>query len=227
MINLPVDSVKAINIAVILLYAFSLWRGAKKGFLLQILSTFGTMLAFLAAWRYRGVASKFYRLWPDSLNPMKGNPYLGDAVYAYLNEIIWFAALFLIICLLFLILGKLVSGISSLPVIKEVSGLLGAVLGGLAATVWVLVICTVMNTPLFTNGAEIAKNSLIGTISDAAASTVSQFAGPIDTSEVFQKVYSGAKDLDDKDKEFLEDWLIDHGIEPVQAPAVTEGTGAE
>lgn len=215
MINIPAEWIGGINIAVIVFYIFFLLRGARRGFLLQILSTFGTLAAFLASWRYCGFASGYYRLFPQKLNPMTNVPLVGDAVYSYLNQIIWFVALFLIIRLVFMILEKLVSGISELPVVREVSGLLGALFGGVAATVWILVICTVLYTPIVKNGKDVAGNTLIGTISRKTSEIVTQVAGPISTSEVFSKLYTNAKDLNDKDKEFLENWLSEHGLEPL------------
>lgn len=229
MFTIPENYLIGINIGVIALYLFFILRGAKKGFLLQILSTFGTFLAFFAAWRYCGFASKYYHLWPENLNPMSSTPFLKDAVYEYLNEIAWFIALFVIILLLCKILEKMIQGISDLPVIKEISGLLGGILGGMAATVWIIVISMILRTPLFVNGSEMADNSMVGIISSTSARVVEQFAGPVTSSETFSKLLHNVQDLDGKDKEYIENWLSDHGFEPLatQEQAVTtpdEGT---
>ena len=229
MITIPENYLMGINIGVIALYVFFIFRGAKKGFLLQILSTFGTFLAFFAAWRYCGFASKYYHLWPEQLNPMNATPYLKDAVYEYLNEIAWFIALFVIILLLCKILEKMVQGISDLPVIKEISGLLGGLLGGMAATVWIIVISMLMRTPLFVNGTEAADNTMVGIISSTSARVVEQFAGPVTSSETFSKLLHNVQDLDGKDKEYIENWLSDHGFDPLPTqgqavPQAGEGT---
>lgn len=215
MITISENYLIAINIGVVALYLFFILRGAKKGFLLQILSTFGTFLAFFAAWRYCGFASKYYHLWPENLNPMSATPVLKEAVYEYLNEIAWFFALFVIILLLCKILEKMVRGISDLPVIKEISGLLGGILGAMAATVWIVVISMVMRTPMFVNGTEAVENSMVGIISSTSARVVEQFAGPVTSSETFSKLLHNVQDLDGKDKEYIENWLSDHGFDPL------------
>lgn len=221
MIRIENNWFMAINIAVVVLYLFFIARGAKKGFLLQILSTFGTILSFLAAWRYCGFAARYYKLWPENLNPMGNTPVVKDAVYIYLNEIAWFAALFVILLLLFKILEKLVRGISDLPVIKEISELLGGILGAVAATVWIVVISTVMRTPLFENGIEAVDQTALGIISSTTGRVVEQFAGPITSSETFSKLFQNVQNLDGKDKEFLEDWLSDHGFDPMSTSEIT------
>lgn len=221
MIRIENNWFMAINIGVVVLYLFFIVRGAKKGFLLQILSTFGTILSFLASWRYCGFAARYYKLWPEQLNPMNSTPVVKDVVYIYLNEIAWFAALFIILLLLFKILEKLVRGISDLPVIKEISGLLGGILGAVAATVWIIVFSTVMRTPLFENGIEAVDNTAVGIVSSTAGRVVEEFAGPITSSETFGKVLQNMQNLDGKDKEFLEDWLSDHGFDPMSADTVT------
>ena len=141
-----------INIAVVILFVIFMVRGAKRGVLMQVLSAFGTVVSFLAAWRYCTFASGYYNLWPKSIVPMNEIPGVGDTVYSRLNNLIWFIALFIVIRLLFIILEKLCSGLSGLPVLKEISGLLGGILGIVSATIWIMVICVVLNMPFFKNG---------------------------------------------------------------------------
>ena len=178
-----------INIAVVVLYVIFMIRGAKRGVLVQVLSSLGTVVSFLAAWRYCSFASGYYELVPKDIVPMNEIPAIGQAIYSHLNEMIWFIALFAVLRLLFVILEKLCSGLSGLPVIKEVSGLLGGLLGVVSATIWILVLFVVLNMPFFRNGSEIANRSLIGTITNKVSHTVKEFAGPIDASETIGNMY--------------------------------------
>ena len=206
-----------INIAVVVLYVIFMIRGAKRGVLVQVLSSLGTVVSFLAAWRYCSFASGYYELVPKDIVPMNEIPAIGQAIYSHLNEMIWFIALFAVLRLLFVILEKLCSGLSGLPVIKEVSGLLGGLLGVVSATIWILVLFVVLNMPFFRNGSEIANRSLIGTITNKVSHTVKEFAGPIDASETIGNMYQQMKDFDNQDMEVIGQWLEEHGISPMDS----------
>ena len=78
-----------------------------------------------------------------------------------------------------------------------------------------------MRTPLFENGIEAVDNTAVGIVSSTAGRVVEEFAGPITSSETFGKVLQNMQNLDGKDKEFLEDWLSDHGFDPMSADTVT------
>lgn len=204
------------NIGVIVLYLFCLFRGAKRGFLLQIIGSIGTVASFLVAWRYCGFAGTYYDLWPKDITPFSEIPSLSDALYDHLNEVAWFIVLFIVIRLLFLLLEKLCAGLSEVPVIRELSGLLGGLFGVVSATVWVLLFSTVLNLPFFVHGHDMVERTLIGTVSHGTSELVTQFAGPISASDAVGTLYEEARQLDGKDKEFLSEWLSEHGFEPME-----------
>jgi uncharacterized membrane protein required for colicin V production len=203
-----------INIAVLVLYVIFMIRGAKRGLLMQVISALGTVVSFLAAWRYCSFASGYYNLWPKDLIPMRDIPGVGDALYSHLNQVIWFIALFIVIRLLFVILEKLCSGLSGLPVIKEVSGLLGGVLGLVSATVWVIVITVILNMPFFKNGKDVTDQSLLGTVTKTVTGAVTELAGPVNAAETISGLYQEVTEFGDQDKEAIGEWLSDHGINP-------------
>lgn len=219
MITINTDWITYINIGVIVLYLIFMIIGARKGILVQILSSLGTVISFLAAWRYCGFASGYYNLWPKDIVPANDIPELGAAIYAHLNELIWFVLLFIIFRLLFLILEKLCSGLSGLPVIKEVSGLFGGILGLVSATIWIMILCIVINMPFFRNGREITEGSLIGKITDTVSGTVKQLAGPVDASETIGNLYQEYNKFGTQDMEAIGEWLSEHGINPTDSEA--------
>ena len=215
MITIPETLTQGINIAIIVFYLVFLVRGAKKGVLLQILTTIGTFAAFLGAWRYCSFAQDYMNLWPTAWNPFANNPMIARAAYVYMNETAWFFVLFIIIRLFFLLLEKLASGLSSLPVIKEISGILGGLLGVACASVWILLFSMILNTPLFANGAEIFESTLMKNVNDGAAYLSEAIDAPVTSTEVFNRLYKDFRNIDGKDKEFLQKWLKDHGFEPL------------
>ncbi len=211
-----------INIAIAVITVLFVIRGARKGVFLQILTTLGTVVSFLAAWRYCGLAQQYCNVVPASLNPFAGNPVFGKAATTYINEMAWFFILFIGMRLCFRILEKLAEGLSSLPVIKEFSMLLGGALGLVNAGVWILVAATLLHTPLFANGDVMAEKTVIQSITDKAAEVSEAAGAPVLSSETFSRIYHNALNLDDRDKEFLANWLKEHGLEPINtSPAAT------
>ncbi len=215
MITIDMGWIKYINIAVIVLYLFFFVRGARRGFILQILSALGSLVSFLGAWRYCEFASGYYNLWPKNLLPMSDIPQLAQSIYKYMNQIVWFVVLFVVFRLLFIIIEKLCGGLSELPVIKEISTILGAMLGLVTATIWVIVIATVMNLPIIVNGRKAVQESFIGLITDTVSREYEQLAGPLDTSSTIGRLYEGITEYNDQDMDMISEWLSDHGIEPV------------
>jgi uncharacterized membrane protein required for colicin V production len=208
-----------INIAILVAYLIFFFRGAKKGLFLSILSAIGTVASFVVAWRYCSVAQQYYHLFPEAWNPAAKNAMFGDAAYTYLNEMTWFFVLFIVLRLFFMILEKLFSGISSLPVIREVNALLGGGLGLISATVWILIASILLHTPVFENGEEAAKATLIQPITELSSSVSEAAGAPVLSAEVFNRLYHDAKNLDDRDKKYLMNWLSDHGFEPLSEAA--------
>ena len=60
------------------------------------------------------------------------------------------------------------------------------------------------------------ERTLIGTVSHGTSELVTQFAGPISASDAVGTLYEEARKLDGKDKEFLSEWLSEHGFEPME-----------
>ena len=121
---------------------------------------------------------------------------------------------FIVLRLLFLLLDKLAKGIENIPVLKQISGLLGALLGAVGATVWVLVFCILLQTPLFNNGADIYRNTVLHTISETTGTVFSKLAVPVNETETFSKLYQSLKNNEGEDTQAIEQWLQEHGYTP-------------
>ena len=213
MITIPPASYYIVDIVIAAFYIAFLFLGAHRGFLRQLVSLLGTVLSFLGAWRYCGVLAEYIHLWPSAWNPAK-DAFYGDTVYAMLNKMAWFFVLLIVLRLLFLLLDKLVKGIENIPVLKQISGLLGALLGAVGATVWVLVFCILLQTPLFSNGANIYRNTVLHTISETTGTVFSKLAVPVNETETFSKLYQSLKNNEGEDTQAIEQWLQEHGYSP-------------
>lgn len=212
MISIPVDWITYINIGLVVFYIAMMVIGASKGFLRQVVSLIGVCLSLFAAWRYYDVAAAYLRLWPKEWTPLQ-NTLLKESVYAFANQAMWFVIIFAVCRIILLILESLLKEIESTPVIREVSGLLGGAIGIISATVWVMVLFTVLHTPFFSNGVNISNNTWISLIHNTVVSTADNAGITLDTSDMIDKIYSEAKSLDDADREAVAEWLEAQGFD--------------
>ncbi len=210
MYTIPNDWFLYINIAIAAIYLLFFLLGMKRGFLYQVVTVIATLASFVFAWRYHGVMAEHIALWPTALTPMQDTLF-ADKVYGYANEIAWFVGLYLVFKLIGAILSQLVKGLQDVPLIKQLNGILGAVLGILIATVWVLVISAVLNSPVFDNGQTVKDNTLISPIVRTTITAVHELGGPDDMTEMLNAVYSRVQEFGDPDVEAVDEWLDEHG----------------
>ena len=215
MITIPEGWFAGIDIAAVIFYAVLIAKGAKKGFLYQILSFAGTLLSFFLAWRYHSIVASHIRLWPESWNPFASSLF-ADSFAEFMNEAVWFLVLFLIVKILFHLLCSLASGLQKVPVLREVSGLLGGLLGAGIATIWVLVFSVFLNTPVFANGAACAESTLIGKISEPVSETLSSLGVQTGSLKALNKLFTDMKSMEDSDKKAVAKWLESHGYEKLE-----------
>lgn len=215
MITIPEGWFAGIDIAVVIFYAVLIAKGAKKGFLYQILSFAGTVLSFFIAWRYDSVAAQYIRLWPKDWNPFADSLF-ADSFIDFMNEAVWFLVLFLIVRIIFHLLCSLASGLQKVPVLREVSGLLGGLLGAGIATIWILVFSVFLNTPVFANGTACADSTLIGKISEPVSETMSELGVQTNSMKALNKLFTDMNSMDDSDKQAVAKWLESHGYEKLE-----------
>ena len=107
-------------------------------------------------------------------------------------------------------------GLRKIPVVKQASGLLGGILGVIVMTVWMLVFSILLNTSIFKNGRIMKEKTYLNMITKGVSTAVEKFGIPVNSSEAFNKLYSGAQDLSDDDKQAITTWLKERGYQPIE-----------
>ncbi len=215
MIAIPTGSENIFNICLIIFYIIFVIGSYRKGFLRAIVALLGGLLSLFVAFRYCSLAASYFHIWPASWTPFQ-DTLISSTVYEYINETVWFIVIFLALKLVFYVLEKLMSGIQSIPVLKQISGILGAILGFCSATIWVMVICVILNTPLFNGGSEIIMNSYFGTVETQCNAVLAEI-GITSNSDMINQIYTAAQNLDDKDKTAVEKWLEGQGYKKLES----------
>ena len=215
MFTFPESFAFYVNLIIAVFYILFVFLGWRKGFFLGIISAAGSVLAFFVSWRYASVANNFLHLISRDSLPLQDTLW-ADQAFVYANEILWFAVLFILCNIVIFVIERLISSIQNAPVIHQISSLLGGVMGFVAATIWVLVFSALLNTPLFTNGGDVVKNSALQIICDTAGEAVESIGVPVSKTDVLNKLYTGTQDLSENDKAAIQDWLEAHGFEKLE-----------
>ena len=215
MFTIPNEAIFYINVGILVFYVLMFFFGYRKGFLYQILITIGSLVAFFASWRYAPVFAARFHVVNEGMVP-KELSLFKSVIATYANELLWYFILFFALKFVFGILTRIVQKIRRVPVIKQVSGLLGGLLGLLTATVWILVVCVFLNTSIIKNGVEIKEKSWLGQIQNSASVAISSVALPEEDSKPFAKLVQNFENLDENDKKALDKWLSSHGFESIE-----------
>lgn len=192
-----------INIFLVLIYVAFAAIGYKNGLIFEGLNLAISFIGILIAWITAPILAKHFLLFE-----------LSDLIFEifdfnyYLHLVIYFVLVFVFIRLLFLIITPLLKKLSDLPVLGFLNRLGGLVVACFNATIVILLISLLLNTPIFANGNEIAENTFFKPIKKYS-SKLSSF--------IVKKVVENNLDQygDYSISEFsqqLEEWLIKEGL---------------
>lgn len=221
MITIPESYALYIDFAVIAFYIVLMIIGVRRGFLVTLVNVLAVLGSLFIAWRLYPVMASHFSLWPHSWMPVQAGTLYGDGIYGYVNELIWFLVLFAIMRIVFLLLEPVARALQKIPVLKQISELLGGVCGIIGATLWVLVICLILNTPLFANGSAMVQATYLSAISEKTADVFSFLKQPLADSNAFAKLYNDVTSLSDEDRSTVSQWLDQHGYQATAEPAAS------
>ncbi len=199
-----------VNIGVVLLFIICIIIGAKKGFLLMIVSMAGTVVSFFGAWFLGGILADYIRLWPRKWAILQNTP-IAAASWQFMNQICWFLTLFVILRLIFEFINMICRGLQDIPFIKEVSAFLGGVVGIAEAMVFVLAFSIALNSPLFENGQMAVDQTLVGKVNEISGKVYDKLLQPMVDADAFQQAYQNASDMTNEQRENLKRWLEEKG----------------
>lgn len=200
---MPVNGI-ALAIVIVLMIL-----GYKKGLARSILSLAGTALSFYIAWLLSGPLSRQIALYKSDLNDFTTALFSG-ITSAFINRILWFLICFLILRFVVFLLDKVLKGIHKIPGIHKIGGILGAAFGAVEAVIWMLVICVILETPLFSNGALIIQKSALGIVRDKSAELFTTFASPVIGSDMYNEMKTNVEEISEEQVNAFEQWLIEN-----------------
>lgn len=199
-----------VNLIVLVIFILCIFRGWKKGLFRSVLSLVSMFLSIWLAWHTKEIFSSRFAILPDTgMREMKLSGM--DAIYDFFNGILWFAILFVIFRILFFLLDRVLKKLHSIPGVRQVSGILGGIFGGVQAIIWCLLFSLVLSTPLFHNGAQLADDTGLGKIRDVSMEITESMGLPVLTGEAFSTASGKMDSLTGKEKKALNKWLDENG----------------
>ena len=170
--QIPNTFILFINIFIILIYAAMIYSGYKKGFLYELISVLYNLIALVISWLLCPVLAAEFPI--VSMEKLSGElailSHFVD-IGPLVNSLIYFVLIFIVLRVLYLIVGLIAKSLNKLPVVGTLNAICGAAVGLVNATIIVTVLSLLLALPVFTNGKEIRSKTLftyIETYSDKA-----------------------------------------------------------
>ncbi len=193
-----------VNIGIIVFYALMMFFCFKNGFLYGFLELVYTGVSIAAAF----FLSPFF----SSMFPLVTLEKLGipDPTFGLvniepiLNTVVYFILIVLLLKLVGIFITPLFKNISKIPVIGFFNRLLGLVLGFINATVIILVLGMMLNTPLFKNGQQIREETYFRYVDAYSKVAMNYISENADLSAFKEKIQNF--DIDEARDAFRE-WL--------------------
>ena len=190
-----------IDVFIIALYCAFLAVSYRNGFLYGLLDLFYTLICVAAAWFLSPVMASvlpLISLADTELAIFRIEPIVNTTAY--------FVLIFLLLKLVGLIIVPLFKKVSEIPLLGTLNKLLGMVLGFLNATVIILGLGMLLNTPLIKNGNEIKEGTFLRHIDTYSKMAVNAVVDNIDFSVLKEKF----EDFDvDTSREAFKNWLME------------------
>lgn len=199
-----------INGIVILLYILCVLKGYKKGFFCAFISLVSLGIALFCAYLFSPVVSKYIMLLPSQVFD-SGIAIIDQRLSVMMNQWLWFVIIFFVIRIVLRIIESLIKVLQNLPLVKQVSAILGACLGLIEATIYCLILCVICCLPLFENGTQLIQKSLLKPIQQGTSYVLSDYVQPLLELEEIQSFDSEA--FTDEQVQQLETWFIQKGYE--------------
>lgn len=208
MFTFPYDYIMFVNALLILLFVVVLYRGYKEGMLLQVVNLINTFVAVVIAWLFADVFAEIYQFVHYNKT---GYISLDNFFTSNANKLIWFFVLFVVIRLLLMVLKPIASGISKMPLIKQVNSLAGGLFSIVTFVVYLVLITIFLTLPIIENGAEVIEGSYLGTVNRILEPALSGLEKTIQKNESIQYILS-EKELTLSQKQSIVDMLTENGF---------------
>jgi uncharacterized membrane protein required for colicin V production len=174
-----------LNLALVLICIYLIYRGWRKGFLLQLLNLVSAVVSFGAAYIFGIVLSKAFpisQMFP-ALSAL-------SALEQYaVNWLFWIVAVFVIVRIVFHVIYASIRVLKKITIINFADHLFGAILS--VITTWILcsVLAMFLSLPFIENGADFVNHSFLSAMNTVNMQIMDKaLDGSVDFEQISQTV---------------------------------------
>lgn len=186
---------------ILAIYLIFIIIGMVRGFVLQIIDLVGLLVGIVLAWVLSAKVTNFYMFIPNDL--IEYSEYLTSLVQPFLNRVVWFFILLVVIMILIAVLKPLIKAITELPVLRVIDRVLGGGVGIIMATLVLIFISSILSTPIFDNGSEFIEQSELVYVKEISDEAISYMFDNYITDENLEKFFED-NDIEFDINEFFE-----------------------
>ena len=161
MFEFPNDFIIYIDGFLLIVLLFCIYRGYKRGLMLQLMGLVTTIVSVIIAWIFSDVAAEIF---PIISYDTSGIRDIDAFISNYASRLVWLFILFVLIRVALMVLTPIASLISKMPLIKQVNSFVGAIFGVFQFVVYMILLVFFLGLPLVTNGKDIIENSKLSLI---------------------------------------------------------------
>lgn len=136
----------------------NIYSGYRDGFVMKGCELLSTLFCVMIAWSLSDVLSVHFPLLREHFT-MFGNEALDQSMYLFMNRLLLFLVLTILLRIALLLVRPLFKAINWIPFIGFLNRLAGAGLGILQGGIMIILLVFVLNSPLFVNGEMALKES--------------------------------------------------------------------
>ncbi len=181
----PLDLIIFVNVGLVLWLLISIYRGYKRGLLLQVLDWVRIVVALFVAWLF---SKPFAGAFPLYQSQGVGLASIDQVITLQINQMIWFFILFVVIQLALLVITPLASYISKMPLIKQVNSSVGGVFSVLFFGLKLVLVCFFLTFPVVKNGQAIIEGSALKYVAPITESIFTVLDSTIDSNAAIQSI---------------------------------------
>ena len=205
--HIPKDYFIYVNIVVAIVFILNIFKSYKNGFIYELVNLAFLVFSILCSWFIAPVLAN--KVFIYDANKLVDNKLPLDNINVFVNTIIWFVLLLLILNVLFLLLKPLLKFFSKIPVLGTVNKILGGIVGIIYGLFITIIISLILTLPIFTNGKEVVDNTVLKYANILNKEVTKIVIKNVNLDEIYKN--TEGFNVEDARKD-LENWLIEQGV---------------
>lgn len=208
MFTFPHDFIIYINGVLLALLLVVIYRGYKRGLLLQLVDLVSILVSFIIAWLFSPIFVKIFSF--VSINPTSLSA-IDKSINDGANQLIWFGILFIVVRIALMIITPLASLISKMPLVKQVNSVAGGLFSIVVYFVYVMLIIFFLTLPIVKNGQEIISGTVLKPIQEVSQPIFTLIDSELNNNAALQSIINNQR-LTQEQEEQVVSWLKERGF---------------